>query len=111
VPKRSGSRPVILPSRFANFNCFSSRTLVYFYYKISVFETAIVKGRNRKVTVTNIKTVLQIRTRENNVGIVSFHLFGVWWRLSKGIVNFVDMISFLININQWLKRSNVLSNK
>jgi hypothetical protein len=43
----------------------------------------------------------------NNVGIVSFHLFGVWWRLSKGIVNFVNMISFLININQWLKRSNV----
>jgi hypothetical protein len=43
---------------------------------------------------------------ENNVGIVSFNLFGVWW-LSKGIVNFVDMISFLININQWLKRSNV----
>jgi hypothetical protein len=37
--------------------------LVYFYYKISVFETAIVKGRNRKVTVTNIKTVLRIRTR------------------------------------------------
>jgi hypothetical protein len=25
----------------------------------------------------------------------------------KGIVNFVDVISFLININQWLKRSNV----
>ena len=25
----------------------------------------------------------------------------------KGLVNFVDMISFLININQWLKRSNV----
>jgi hypothetical protein len=40
-------------------------------------------------------------SEENNVGIVSFHLFGVWWRLSKGIVNFVDMISFLININQW----------
>jgi hypothetical protein len=52
-------------------------------------------------TVTNIKTVLRIRTRENNVGIVSFYLFGIWWRLSKGIVNFVDMISFLININQW----------
>ena len=32
-----GSRPVILPSRFANFNCFNSKTSVYFYYKISVF--------------------------------------------------------------------------
>jgi hypothetical protein len=53
-------------------------------------------------TVTNIKTVLRICTQENNVGIVSFNLFGVWWWLSKGIV----MISFLININQWLKRSN-----
>jgi hypothetical protein len=49
----------------------------------------------------------QFLLRENNVGIVSFNLFGVWWQLSKGIVNFVDMISFLININQWLKRSNV----
>jgi hypothetical protein len=47
VPKRSGSRPVILPSRFANFNSFNSKTSVYFYYKISVFQTAIVKGRNR----------------------------------------------------------------
>jgi hypothetical protein len=28
-------------------------------------------------TVTNIKTVLRIRTLENNVSIVSFHLFGV----------------------------------
>ena len=54
----------------------------------------------------NIKTVLRIRTRENNVGIVSFYLFEVRWRLSKGIVNLEDMISFLININQWLKRSN-----
>ena len=45
-------------------------------------------------TVTNIKPVLRIRTWENNVGIVSFNLFGVWWRLSKGIVNFVDMINF-----------------
>ena len=45
-------------------------------------------------------------SEENNVSIVSFHLFGVWWWLSKEIVNFVDMISFLININQWLKRSN-----
>ena len=35
--KRSGSRPVILPSRFANFNCFNSKTSVYFYYEISVF--------------------------------------------------------------------------
>ena len=42
--KRSGSRPVNLPSRFANFN---SKTSVYFYYKISVFQTAILKGRNR----------------------------------------------------------------
>ena len=42
--KRSGSRPVILPSRFANFN---SKTSVYFYYKIFVFQTAIVKRRNR----------------------------------------------------------------
>jgi hypothetical protein len=38
-----GSRPVILPSRFANFNCFNGKTSVYFYYKISVFQTAIVK--------------------------------------------------------------------
>ena len=45
--KRSGSRPVNLPSRFANFNCFNSKTSVYFYYKISVFQTAILKGRNR----------------------------------------------------------------
>ena len=47
--KRSGSRPVILPSRFANFNCLNSKTLtsVYFYYKIFVFQTTIVKGRNR----------------------------------------------------------------
>ena len=45
--KRSGSRPVISPSRFANFNCFNSKTSVYFYYKIFVFQTTIVKGRNR----------------------------------------------------------------
>ena len=45
--KRSGSRPVILPSRFANFNCFNSKTSVYFYYNISDFQTALVKGRNR----------------------------------------------------------------
>ena len=44
-----------------------------FYYKISVFQSAIVKGRNRN----SYETVLRIRTRENNVGIVSFHLFGV----------------------------------
>ena len=45
--KRSGSRPVILPSRFANFNCFNGKTSVYFHYKIFVSQTAIVKGRNR----------------------------------------------------------------
>jgi hypothetical protein len=30
-------------SRFTSFN---GKTSVYFYYKISVFQTAIVKGRN-----------------------------------------------------------------
>jgi hypothetical protein len=42
----SGSRPVIIPSCFANFNCFNSKTSVYFYYNISIFQTAIAKGRN-----------------------------------------------------------------
>ena len=37
----------------------------------------VKKRRDVIETVTNIKTVLRIRTRENNVGIVSFHLFGV----------------------------------
>jgi hypothetical protein len=45
--KRSGSRPVILPSRFTNFNFFNSKTSVYFYYKIFIFQTAIVKRLNR----------------------------------------------------------------
>jgi hypothetical protein len=76
IKNRSGNRPVILPSRFANFNCFNVKTSVYFYYKISVFQNVIE-------TVSNIKTVLRIRTLENNVGIVSFNLFGVWWRLSE----------------------------
>ena len=47
VPKEKWKSPLILPSRFANFNCFNSKTSVYFYYKISIFQTAIVKGRNR----------------------------------------------------------------
>jgi hypothetical protein len=63
------------------------------YIVFVMFQTAIVKGRNRN----SYESVLG----ENNVGIVSFHfIFGVLWRLSKGIVNFVDMINFLININQ-----------
>ena len=37
---------VLVPSRFANFNCFNGKTSAY-YYKIFVFQTAIVKGRNR----------------------------------------------------------------
>ena len=45
--QRSGSRPLILPSRFADFNCFNGKTSVYFYYKIFVFQTTIIKGRNR----------------------------------------------------------------
>ena len=31
----------------ANFNCFNSKKSVYYYYKIFVFQTAIVKGHNR----------------------------------------------------------------
>ena len=35
--KISGSRPVILPCCFANFNCYNSKTSKYFYYKIVIF--------------------------------------------------------------------------
>ena len=65
-------------SRFANFNCFNSKTSVYFYYKISVFQTAIVKGCNRNSYEYKngipIKTVLQIRTqgKERRYCLISF---------------------------------------
>ena len=62
--KRSGSRPVILSNRFAN------------YYKISVYQTAIVKGRNRK-SYEYKNCTMDPYSGKNNVGIVSFHLFGV----------------------------------
>ena len=35
--KRNGSHPVILTSRFANCNCYNSKTSTYFYYKIVIF--------------------------------------------------------------------------
>jgi hypothetical protein len=59
---------------------------VYFYYKIFVFQNIIE-------TVSNIKTVLQIRTWENNVGIVSFNLSNVspvfqWWPLNTSLTVF-----------------------
>jgi hypothetical protein len=39
--------PLPLAHSSSFFNCFSSKTSVYFYYKISVFQTSIVKGRYR----------------------------------------------------------------
>jgi hypothetical protein len=60
---------------------------------------------SHKATSTSLLALVQSEVSSHKAtsspsnGIVSFNLFGVW-RLSKGIVNFVDMISFLININQ-----------
>jgi hypothetical protein len=43
--KRSGSRPVILTSRFANYNCYNSKTSTYFYYKIVIFSFPVSSQR------------------------------------------------------------------
>jgi hypothetical protein len=48
VPKENWKSPLLLRSRFANFNCFDSKTSVYFYYKISVFSFFNVSSRHCK---------------------------------------------------------------